>query len=120
MNLGALNIELIMDMSVRKYCEILGVSAGASAQDVKQAYRDLAKVWHPDRFQDSDRLRKRAEEKLKQINDAYEYLKNGVPHEGFDESGADHSHSQEYQYQTHTQSTNHASNEQNNSGSSLD
>ena len=105
-----------MDMSVRKCCEILGVSPGASAQEVKQAYRDLAKVWHPDRFQDSDRLRERAEEKLKQINDAYEYLKQGVPHEGFDESGSDHSHAEDYPPQPQAQATNCASNEQNNSG----
>lgn len=105
-----------MDMSVRKCCEILGVSAGASPLEVKQAYRDLAKVWHPDRFQDNDRLRKRAEEKLKQINDAYEYLKHGVPHEGFDESGSDHSHTENHPPQPQEQAANSASNEHNNSG----
>ncbi len=39
---------------------------------LEQAYRDLTKVWHPDRFDDGDtRLRQKAEEQLKTINDAY-------------------------------------------------
>ena len=68
-----------MDNILKEHCNVLGVTPGASAQEVKQAYRDLAKVWHPDRFQDSPRLSRQAEEKLKQINDAYEALKDGVP-----------------------------------------
>lgn len=50
----------------------LGVRSDATPEEVKQAYRDLAKVWHPDRFDGGDtRLRQKAEEKLKVINDAY-------------------------------------------------
>ena len=50
----------------------LGVRSGATPEEVKQAYRDLAKVWHPDRFDGGDtRLKQKAEEQIKAINDAY-------------------------------------------------
>jgi cytoskeletal protein RodZ len=45
-----------------------------SVQELKSAYRDLAKVWHPDRFAHDPRLQQKAQEKLKEINDAYEQL----------------------------------------------
>ena len=45
--------------------QILEIETGASQDDIKQAYKDLAKVWHPDRFSDSPRLKQKAEEKLK-------------------------------------------------------
>ncbi len=61
------------------YYQILEIEPGASQSEIKQAYRDLAVVWHPDRFSDNPRLRKKAEEKLKQINAAYEFLKSAQP-----------------------------------------
>jgi DnaJ-class molecular chaperone len=51
--------------------EVLGVSRGASAQDVRHAYRELARRWHPDRFADGPE-RLWAESKMIQINLAYE------------------------------------------------
>jgi hypothetical protein len=54
---------------------ILGLDAGASQEQVKQAYRDLVNVWHPDRFSHNERLRLVALEKMKEINGAYEFLK---------------------------------------------
>ena len=56
--------------------EMLGLKSGASQEEVTQAYRDLANVWHPDRFAGNPRLQKKAEEKLKEINAAYEYVKS--------------------------------------------
>ena len=56
--------------------EILGLKPGASEEEVNQAYRDLANVWHPDRFGGNSRLQKKAEEKMKEINAAYEYIKS--------------------------------------------
>jgi hypothetical protein len=49
----------------------LGLDQGASESDVRQAYRDLAKVWHPDRFEHDRRLRAKAEEEFKRISLAY-------------------------------------------------
>ncbi len=50
---------------------ILGIKAGAGPDEIKQAYRDLVQVWHPDRFAGNPRLQKKAEETLKRINIAY-------------------------------------------------
>jgi len=57
-----------------RYCEILGVEVNASLPEIKRAYRDLVKVWHPDRFQHEPRLQIKAQEHLKEINEAYEGL----------------------------------------------
>jgi hypothetical protein len=54
--------------------EILGLKPGASLEELKRAYRDLAQVWHPDRFPGNPRLQGKAQEKLKDINAAYEQL----------------------------------------------
>jgi len=43
---------------------------------VKEAYRDLAMVWHPDRFGvEDERLRKKAEEKFKKVQSGYNHLR---------------------------------------------
>ncbi len=47
-------------------------------EEVRAAYLDLVKIWHPDRYQNEpDRLRRKAEEKLKEIVDAYETIRSG-------------------------------------------
>jgi len=56
--------------------EILGLKPGSSEGEVKQAYKDLVNVWHPDRFNNNARLQQKAQEKLKEINAAYEYIKS--------------------------------------------
>jgi curved DNA-binding protein CbpA len=53
----------------------LRLKPGASQTDIKQAYRKLVKVWHPDRFPHPQQ-KQEAEEKLKQINEAYNKLKS--------------------------------------------
>jgi len=53
---------------------VLGVKPGVSDRELKAAHRDLAKVWHPDRFLHDPRLQEKAQEKLKEINEAYEQL----------------------------------------------
>ena len=57
-------------MSKRDYYEVLGVEKSASAQDIKKAYRRIAMKYHPDRNQGN----KEAEEKIREINAAYEIL----------------------------------------------
>ena len=59
---------------LERCCQVLGLEAGASKAEVKQAFRDLVHVWHPDRFSKNPRLQKKAEEMLKEINAAYEKL----------------------------------------------
>jgi preprotein translocase subunit Sec63 len=61
---------------INRCIEMLGLKPGASQEEVNQAYRDLVNVWHPDRFADNQRLQKKAEEKLKEINASYEYIKS--------------------------------------------
>lgn len=52
---------------------VLGVSSGASDDEIKRAYRELARKYHPDNYQDNP-LADLAEEKMKQINEAYEAI----------------------------------------------
>jgi curved DNA-binding protein CbpA len=59
-------------MEIKKCFEILELDPNASGDEAKQAYKDIVNVWHPDRFSHNSRLKERAEEKLKEINVAYE------------------------------------------------
>ena len=54
---------------------LLELDPTASGEELKRAYRDLTKVWHPDRFAHDPGLRHRAEEKLKTIHEAYEAVR---------------------------------------------
>ena len=53
---------------------VLGLAQNATQSEVRDAYRALAKVWHPDRFPNDGQLRAKAEERLKEINSAYSSL----------------------------------------------
>lgn len=64
-------------MTTDKAYELLGVKPGVSNRELKAVHRDLAKVWHPDRFLHDPRLQEKAQEKLKEINEAYELLISG-------------------------------------------
>ena len=65
---------------VRNYYEILGVTKKSSSEDVKRAYRSLARKYHPDRNPGN----KLAEEKFKDINEAYEVLSDATKRAQFD------------------------------------
>ena len=56
-------------MTKRDYYEILGVSKGATKEEVKKAYKKLALKYHPDRNKEDG-----AEEKFKEISEAYAVL----------------------------------------------
>jgi hypothetical protein len=62
-------------MDAKRYFEILELAPDASIDELNQAYKDMVNIWHPDRFAHNPRLKKRAEEKLKEINKAYEALR---------------------------------------------
>ena len=55
--------------------EVLGVSETATDEQVRSAYIKLVKKYHPDRYQDSD-LKDLANDKLKQVNEAYDTITN--------------------------------------------
>ena len=57
-------------MAKRDYYDVLGVAKGASADDIKKAYRKMAIKYHPDKNQGD----KEAEEKFKEAAEAYEVL----------------------------------------------
>ena len=57
-------------MSKNPY-SVLGISENATDEQVKSAYRELAKKYHPDNYQDSP-LKDLATEKMKEINEAYD------------------------------------------------
>ena len=59
---------------VRRKLAILDMQPGASWQQVKDRYRFLAKVWHPDRFGSDLRARSRAEKHFQAVNEAYQWL----------------------------------------------
>ncbi|MBN3887355.1 MULTISPECIES: J domain-containing protein [unclassified Nostoc] len=54
--------------------QVLDVSSDASVDEIKQAYKDLFQVWHPDRYAHNPRLQRKAEAELKAINSAYEII----------------------------------------------
>src|SRR5204862_6145252 len=74
-----------MAVQFRDYYETLGVSKTASEDDIRSAFRKLARKYHPDVAKD----KKTAEEKFKQINEAYEVLSDPEKRKKYDQLGAD-------------------------------
>lgn len=70
-------------MSKRDYYDVLGVSRGADAEEVKKAYRKMAIKYHPDKNQGD----KQAEEKFKEAAEAYEVLSNVEKRRRYDQFG---------------------------------
>ena len=69
-------------MAKRDYYEVLGVSKQASDEEIKKAYKTLAKKYHPDVSTEAN-----AEEKFKEINEAYEVLKDPQKRAQYDQFG---------------------------------
>ena len=70
-------------MAKKDYYEVLGLQKGASENDIKRAYKRLASKHHPDKNQGS----KEAEEKFKEINEAYEVLGDEQKRAAYDQYG---------------------------------
>ena len=69
-------------MAKRDYYEVLGLAKGATQDEIKKAYRKLAKKYHPDVNKDPG-----AEEKFKEINEAYEVLSDDNKRAAYDRYG---------------------------------
>ncbi len=61
-----------------EYLRTLDLKPGVTPHQVRQAYRTLAKVWHPDRFSNDLQLQKTAQEKMKEINAAYAWISSNA------------------------------------------
>ncbi|MGC8828847.1 MAG: DnaJ C-terminal domain-containing protein [Verrucomicrobiia bacterium] len=73
-----------MPVQYKDYYEILGVPRDATEEEIKKAFRKLARQYHPDVAKD----KKAAEEKFKEINEAYEVLSNPETRKKYDALGA--------------------------------
>ncbi len=79
-------------MDYKDYYKILGVEKKATEAEIKAAYRKLAKQYHPDKNPGD----KKAEEKFKEINEAYEVLSDAAKRAKYDELGASWARYQQY------------------------
>lgn len=61
------------------YRKLLGVQKDAPLKELKTVYRNLMKDWHPDKFQESDESKANAEQKSKEIIEAYHFLVSICP-----------------------------------------
>ena len=66
----------------KDYYDVLGLSKGASEKEIKKAFRDLSKKYHPDVNKDTN-----AEDKFKEINEAYDVLKDPEKRSNYDRYG---------------------------------
>ena len=78
-------------MKYKDYYAILGVARDASGEDIKKAYRKLARKYHPDVSKEAD-----AEERFKEVAEAYEALKDPEKRAAYDQLGR-HAAGQEFQ-----------------------
>src|SRR6476620_8167191 len=79
-------------MKYKDYYSILGVERGASADDIKKAYRKLAHQYHPDVSKDPA-----GEEKFKEVAEAYQTLKDPEKRAAYDQLGTGFQQGQDFQ-----------------------
>jgi curved DNA-binding protein len=78
-------------MQYKDYYEILGVTRGADADEVKRAYRKLARKYHPDVSKE-----KNAETRFKEVQEAYEVLRDSEKRAAYDHLGRDYRTGQQF------------------------
>jgi curved DNA-binding protein len=78
-------------MQFKDYYEILGLGRSASADDIKKAYRRLARKYHPDVSKE-----KNAEDRFKEVQEAYEVLKDPQKRGAYDQLGRDYRAGQQF------------------------
>lgn len=77
-------------MEEKNFYDILGVSKDASQDEIKKVYKELALKWHPDRFAGkSEKEKAEAEEKFKEISEAYNVLSDEEKRKEYDMAGQD-------------------------------
>ena len=79
-------------MKFKDYYEVMGVARDASDDDIKRAYRRLARKYHPDVSKEAD-----AEERFKELGEAYEVLKDPEKRAAYDQLGTRYRAGQEFQ-----------------------
>lgn len=89
-------------MAFIDYYSVLGLDRSASADDIKKAYRKLARKYHPDLNPDN----KEAHQKFQQINEANEVLSDPEKRKKYDEYGENWKHAEEYEKARQQQSQN--------------
>jgi len=78
-------------MQYKDYYEVLGLSRGAGADEVKRAYRKMARKFHPDVSKERN-----AEEKFKEVQEAYEVLRDPEKRAAYDQLGRDYRTGQQF------------------------
>jgi curved DNA-binding protein len=78
-------------MEYKDYYEVMGVTRGATQDEIKRAYRKLARKYHPDVSRESD-----AEERFKALGEAYEVLKDPEKRAAYDQLGANWQSGQDF------------------------
>ena len=78
-------------MEFRDYYEVMGLARDATQDEIKRAYRKLARKYHPDVSQEEH-----TEERFKEVGEAYEVLKNSEKRAAYDQLGANWKTGQEF------------------------
>ncbi len=76
---------MVMGMDKKVAMKILQLPSGATSGDAKKAFRELAKVFHPDRFARDESRARHAESRMKQINQAFYFIEPLLPKEAASE-----------------------------------